>query len=64
MKKMRIKINRDGKVTVKVEGAVGDECIAFTRLFEKAIGDVEKRVYTEDYDKEKEQIRINQQEMI
>ncbi len=64
MKKMRIKINRNGKVTVKVEGAAGDECIEFTRLFEKALGEVEKRVYTEDYNKEKVDITIDQQEMI
>ena len=65
MKKMRVRIGCDGKVTVKVEGAAGPECVEFTSLFEKAIGDVEKREYTEDYNKEDEiTIDVNQRETI
>lgn len=52
MKKMRIRIGKDGKTTVKVEGACGPECIDFTKAFEDAVGTVEKRELTEDYEKE------------
>ena len=44
MKKMKIRIGRDGKTTVQVEGAVGGECLEFTRAFEQALGSVENRV--------------------
>lgn len=40
MKKMRIRIGKDGKVKLDVEGAVGTECREFTKLFEQAVGDV------------------------
>lgn len=52
MKKMRVKIGPDGKTTVQVEGAAGPECVEFTRLFETALGEVEKRVFTEAYNRE------------
>ena len=48
MKKMRIRIGVDGKMTVKVEGAVGEECLDFTRAFENAVGRVEERMMRED----------------
>jgi len=47
MKKMKIRIGRDGKTTLQVEGAVGDECLEFTRAFEQALGAVENRVMCE-----------------
>lgn len=46
MKKMRIRIKPDGKTTIQVEGAQGDECLDFTRLVEQALGEVENRVRT------------------
>ncbi|MCO6455035.1 MAG: DUF2997 domain-containing protein [Pirellulaceae bacterium] len=46
MKKMRIRIKTDGKTTIQVEGATGDECLDFTRLVEQALGEVEDRVRT------------------
>jgi len=48
VKKMRIRIGLDGKTTIRVEGAVGDECLDFTRAVEKALGSVEKRERTAD----------------
>lgn len=51
MKKMRIRIGKDGKTTVSVEGACGPECLEFTKAFEEAVGLVEKRDLTEDYEK-------------
>ena len=48
MKKMRIRIGRDGKARVQVEGAVGEECLDFTKVFEEAMGEVEERIMCED----------------
>ncbi len=47
MKKMRITIKPDGKTTMLVEGAAGEECLDFTRAFERALGSVEERVMHE-----------------
>lgn len=52
MKKMRIIIGTDGQTRVKVEGAVGSECLDFTRAFEEAIGGVVKRELTEAFHEE------------
>jgi hypothetical protein len=43
MKKMYIRIRRDGKTEIRVEGAEGHDCLAFTRSVEKALGAVETR---------------------
>ena len=48
-KKMRIRIGRDGRTEIKVEGGQGDDCIAFTRTLEEALGQVEQRELTADY---------------
>lgn len=50
MKKMHIRINRDGKTSLEVEGGNGSDCLEFTKLVEKAVGDVEDRVYKEEYE--------------
>jgi hypothetical protein len=47
MKKMRIRIGLDGKTTIRVEGAVGEECLSFTKAVEKALGAVERRERTD-----------------
>jgi len=59
MKKMRIRIGRDGKTTVAVEGVAGPACLEFTKLVEQAVGVVEKRVHTEDFHKEEQEERAN-----
>lgn len=41
--KMIVKIGLDGKTEIRVEGAVGEECLTFTRAIEKALGEVEER---------------------
>ena len=48
MKRMRITIKNDGRTTMKVEGAAGEECLDFTRAFEEALGKVEDRVMHEE----------------
>jgi len=50
MKKMRIRIGKEGKVKLDVEGAVGPECGDFTKLFEEALGDVVQRELKPDHD--------------
>jgi hypothetical protein len=49
MKKMKIRIGRDGKVSISVEGGQGPDCVEFTKAVEQAAGVVEKRTFTEDY---------------
>jgi hypothetical protein len=43
MKKMRIRIGRDGQTQIRVEGGQGDNCLSFTRAVEQALGAVEQR---------------------
>ena len=38
MKKIRITLSKDGTHKIEVIGAVGEECIEFTRAFEKRLG--------------------------
>jgi len=52
MKKMRIRIGKDGRATVKVEGVVGPGCLEFTKAIEEAIGEVEERELTDAYHQE------------
>jgi len=49
MKKMHIRIGKDGKTAIRVEGGKREDCVEFTALVEKAVGVVEKREFTEEY---------------
>lgn len=49
IKKMRIRIRRDGRTEIRVEGGQGDDCLTFTRAVEQALGAVEQRELTADY---------------
>lgn len=49
IKKMKIRIGRDGQTQITVEGGEGDNCLAFTRAVENALGTVEQRELTADY---------------
>jgi hypothetical protein len=40
---MRIRIGQNGKTEIRVEGGQGDDCRAFTRAIEQALGTVEQR---------------------
>ena len=62
MKQMRIRIGKDGKVRLAVEGATGSECLDFTRLFEQAVGEVEKREMLCEGQEVKETVREETQE--
>ena len=60
MKKMIITRGKEGKAVIRVEGAVGEECLEFTRLMEKAVGVVEKREMTADcYEEARENISVD-----
>jgi hypothetical protein len=61
MKKMRIRIKRDGKTEIRVEGAVGDECLGFTRSVEHALGEIESR---ERYADEGDSLSVEAEEQV
>jgi hypothetical protein len=48
-KKMRIRIERDGRTEIRVECGQGNDCLAFTQAIEQALGKVEQRELTADY---------------
>jgi hypothetical protein len=62
MKKMRIRIARDGRTQIRVEGGKGADCLDFTRAMEQALGVVELRELTPDYDKDPEQVPTHEHE--
>jgi Protein of unknown function (DUF2997) len=48
-RKMRIRIAKDGRTEILVEGGRGDDCLAFSRAMEQAVGRVAARQLTSDY---------------
>ena len=51
--KATFKIYQDGRVEEKVDGAVGDTSESITRNLEMKLGDLERRIYSSDYYKQK-----------
>lgn len=49
-KKMRVRITHSGRTEIKVEGGQGDDCVTFTHSLEQALGQVQHREFTADYD--------------
>ncbi len=49
IKKMIVRIGRDGATTIRVEGGKGDDCLVFTRSIEQALGVVQQREFTAEY---------------
>lgn len=64
MKKMRIRIARDGRTEIRVEGAEGSECLAFTKAMENALGAVQTRELTGDYEKEPVRVQVGETETV
>jgi hypothetical protein len=62
MKKMRIRIGNDGRTQIRVEGGEGADCLEFTKAMERALGAVEQRELTADYDKEPAQVLVQETE--
>ena len=56
MKKMHIRIGKDGKVRLDVQGAVGTECRDFTKLFEQAVGEVTECQLKPEHDRVKDSV--------
>ncbi len=52
MKKMRIRIINDDRTEIGVEGGEAGDCLELTQAIERALGQVEQRELTEDYEKE------------
>ncbi len=52
MKKIRVRIGKDGQCTVQVEGAVGPGCVEWTKAFEQALGEVQERKLCAEYHEE------------
>ena len=49
MKTIKVYIAKDGAVTIKTKGFVGQACKDATRALEKALGAVDNREYTDEY---------------
>lgn len=64
MKKMRIRIGNDGRTQIRVEGGAGAGCLDFTKAMERALGTVEHRELTPDYDKEPEQVLVQESDRV
>lgn len=52
IKKMQIRITKDGRTEIRVAGGQGEDCLAFTKAMEQALGQVQQRELTEDYHKQ------------
>jgi len=46
---MEIIIDKEGRITVKVSGIHGNDCLSVTRDLESVAGVVEQREYTPEY---------------
>ncbi len=63
MKKIKAIIGRDGQVRLEVNGAVGPVCREFTKLFEKAVGDVVRCELKPEHEITPEQVREQNYEL-
>jgi hypothetical protein len=48
-REMEIEIGRDGKVSIKVKGVQGPECIEFSQFLEAALGETVEQEVTSEY---------------
>ncbi len=48
-REMEIEIGRDGKVTIKVKGVQGTECLEFSQFLEEALGETVEQEVTSEY---------------
>ena len=49
VRRVIIRITRDGEVKIEAKGYTGESCISATEPFERAFGDVNKRELKESY---------------
>jgi hypothetical protein len=48
-REMEIEIGRDGKVSIKVKGVQGVECLEFSQFLEAALGETVEQEITSEY---------------
>jgi hypothetical protein len=48
-REMEIEIGRDGKVSIKVKGVQGTECLEFSQFLEEALGETVEQELTSEY---------------
>ena len=48
-REMEIEIGRDGKVSIKVNGVQGEECLEFSQFLEEALGETVEQEHTSEY---------------
>ena len=48
-REMEIEIGRDGKVSIKVKGVQGVECLEFSHFLEEALGETVEQEITSEY---------------
>jgi hypothetical protein len=48
-REMEIEIGRDGKVSIKVKGVQGVECLEFSQFLEEALGETVEQELTSEY---------------
>ena len=48
-REMEIEIGRDGKVSIKVKGVTGQECLEFSQFLEEALGETVEQELTSEY---------------
>jgi Protein of unknown function (DUF2997) len=48
-RELEIEIGRDGKISIKVKGMQGAECLEFSQFLEEALGDTVERELTSEY---------------
>jgi Protein of unknown function (DUF2997) len=48
-REMEIEIGRDGKVSIKVKGVQGVECLEFSQFLEEALGETVEQEITSEY---------------
>jgi len=49
MQELDITIDTERKVSIKVKGVKGTQCVELTRQLEELLGEVEERTYTGEY---------------
>jgi Protein of unknown function (DUF2997) len=48
-REMEIEIGRDGKVSIKVKGVQGTDCLEFSQFLEEALGETVEQELTSEY---------------
>lgn len=55
---IKVTVEKDGKLTLEVQGVHGPQCISLTEFLEREIGDVLEREKTGDFYKANQSVRL------